>query len=30
VTVRKPKPINGVLEHAGVRMRRTRKDLGLG
>jgi dihydroneopterin aldolase len=30
VTVRKPKPIAGVLEHAGIRMRRTRKDLGLG
>ena len=30
VTVRKPKPISGVLEHAGIRMRRTRKDLGLG
>jgi dihydroneopterin aldolase len=29
VTVRKPKPIAGVLEHAGVRIRRTRKDVGL-
>jgi dihydroneopterin aldolase len=29
VTVRKPKPIAGVLEHAGVRLRRTRKDFGL-
>jgi hypothetical protein len=28
--VRKPKPIAGVLEHAGIRIRRTRKDLGLG
>ena len=28
VTVRKPKPISGVLDHAGVRIRRTRKDFG--
>ena len=28
VTVRKPKPIAGVLEHTGVRLRRTREDLG--
>ena len=28
VTVRKPKPIAGVLEYAGVRMTRTREDLG--
>jgi dihydroneopterin aldolase len=27
VTVRKPKPIAGVLEHAGIRIRRTREDL---
>jgi dihydroneopterin aldolase len=27
VTVRKPKPIAGVLEHTGVRLRRTREDL---
>jgi dihydroneopterin aldolase len=27
VTVRKPKPIAGVLEHAGIRIRRTRDDL---
>ncbi len=27
VTVRKPKPISGVLEHAGVRITRTRADL---
>ena len=27
VTVRKPKPIAGVLEHAGVRLRRTREEL---
>jgi dihydroneopterin aldolase len=27
VTVRKPSPIAGVLEHAGVRVRRTREDL---
>ena len=26
VTVRKPKPIAGVLDHAGVRIRRTRED----
>ena len=26
VSVRKPKPISGVLEHAGVRIRRTRAD----
>lgn len=30
VTVRKPKPIAGVLDHAGVRIRRTREDLGSG
>lgn len=30
VTVRKPKPIAGVLDYAGIRIRRTRKDLGLG
>ena len=28
VTVRKPTPIAGVLEHAGVRITRTREDLG--
>lgn len=28
VTVRKPKPISGVLEYAGVRIRRTRDELG--
>jgi dihydroneopterin aldolase len=28
VTVRKPKPIAGVLEYTGVRLRRTREDLG--
>ena len=28
VTVRKPTPIAGVMEHAGVRIRRTREDLG--
>jgi dihydroneopterin aldolase len=28
VTVRKPKPIAGVLEHAGIRMRRVRDGLG--
>ncbi len=28
VTVRKPKPIAGVLEYAGIRMTRTRADLG--
>jgi 7,8-dihydroneopterin aldolase/epimerase/oxygenase len=28
VTVRKPKPIAGVLEHAGIRIRRSREDLG--
>ena len=28
VTVRKPTPIAGVLRHAGVRIRRTRDDLG--
>ncbi len=28
VTVRKPKPIAGVLEHAGVRIRRIREELG--
>lgn len=27
VTVRKPKPIAGVLDHAGVRIRRTREDV---
>jgi len=27
VTVRKPKPIAGVLEYAGVRIRRTQEDL---
>ena len=27
VTVRKPKPISGVLDHAGVRLTRTRDDL---
>ncbi len=27
VTVRKPKPIAGVLEYAGVRLRRTREDV---
>lgn len=27
VTVRKPKPIAGVLEHAGVRITRSREDL---
>jgi dihydroneopterin aldolase len=27
VTVRKPKPISGVLEYAGVRIRRTRDEL---
>ena len=27
VTVRKPKPIAGVLEHTGVRIRRTREEL---
>ena len=27
VTVRKPTPIAGVLEHTGVRLRRTREDL---
>lgn len=27
VTVRKPKPIAGVLEYAGIRLRRTRDDL---
>jgi dihydroneopterin aldolase len=26
VTVRKPKPISGVLDHAGIRIRRTRDD----
>lgn len=30
VTVRKPKPISGVLDYAGIRIRRTREDLGLG
>ncbi len=30
VTVRKPKPIAGVLDHAGVRIRRSREDLGGG
>ena len=30
VTVRKPKPIAGVLDHAGVRIRRRREDLGAG
>ena len=30
VTVRKPKPIAGVLDHAGVRIRRTREDFGAG
>jgi dihydroneopterin aldolase len=29
VSVRKPKPIAGVLDYAGIRIRRTRKDLGL-
>ncbi len=28
VTVRKPTPIAGVMQHAGVRIRRTREDLG--
>jgi dihydroneopterin aldolase len=28
VTVRKPTPISGVLRYAGVRLRRTREDLG--
>jgi dihydroneopterin aldolase len=28
VTVRKPKPIAGVLEHAGIRIRRAREDVG--
>ena len=28
VTVRKPTPISGVLQYAGVRIRRTREDLG--
>jgi dihydroneopterin aldolase len=28
VTVRKPKPISGVLDHAGVRIRRTRDEPG--
>jgi dihydroneopterin aldolase len=28
VTVRKPKPISGVLDYAGIRIRRTREDLG--
>jgi dihydroneopterin aldolase len=27
VTVRKPKPISGVLDHAGIRITRTRDDL---
>ena len=27
VTVRKPKPIAGVLDHTGIRIRRTREDL---
>ncbi|MCC6643097.1 MAG: dihydroneopterin aldolase [Deltaproteobacteria bacterium] len=27
VTVRKPKPISGVLEHTGIRIRRTREDV---
>ena len=27
VTVRKPKPIAGVLEHTGVRLRRTREEI---
>ena len=26
VTVRKPKPISGVLDHAGIRIRRTRDE----
>lgn len=30
VTVRKPKPIAGVLDYAGIRIRRTRADFGLG
>jgi dihydroneopterin aldolase len=28
VTVRKPKPISGVLDYAGVRIRRTRDEIG--
>jgi len=28
VTVRKPKPISGVLDYAGIRIRRTREDAG--
>ena len=28
VTVRKPTPIAGVLQHAGIRLRRTRSDVG--
>jgi len=28
MTVRKPTPIAGVLQHAGVRIRRTRAELG--
>jgi hypothetical protein len=28
VTVRKPTPIAGVLQHAGIRLRRTQGDVG--